>query len=116
MADSLTSRKYFDSVYIPVGLIVIGTFIVKREWAPYSIALALALGGWKFQSLRKHPLFPLCTLHCFETLSPRPLWPLSKADAVLTSLRAEVKKVLKPDVFQEFELKEKTVVSHNSAM
>lgn len=26
------------------------------------------------------------------------------------------KKVLKPDAFQEFELKEKTVVSHNVAM
>jgi len=27
-----------------------------------------------------------------------------------------VKKVLKPDVFQEFELKEKTIISHNVAM
>ena len=30
--------------------------------------------------------------------------------------RAEVKKVLKPDVFQEFELQEKTIISHNVAM
>lgn len=29
---------------------------------------------------------------------------------------AEIKKILKPDVFQEFELQEKTVVSHNVAM
>jgi cytochrome-b5 reductase len=29
---------------------------------------------------------------------------------------AEEKKVLKPEVFQEFELQEKTVVSHNVAM
>jgi cytochrome-b5 reductase len=28
----------------------------------------------------------------------------------------EVKKVLKPAVFQEFELKEKTILSHNTAM
>jgi cytochrome-b5 reductase len=28
----------------------------------------------------------------------------------------EVKKVLKPDVFQDFELEEKTIVSHNVAM
>ena len=28
----------------------------------------------------------------------------------------EPKKVLKPDAFQEFELKEKTVISHNVAM
>jgi hypothetical protein len=29
---------------------------------------------------------------------------------------AEIKKVLKPDVFQEFELREKTILSHNVAM
>lgn len=28
----------------------------------------------------------------------------------------EVKKVLKPDVFQGFELKEKIIISHNVAM
>ena len=28
----------------------------------------------------------------------------------------EIKKVLKPDVFQEFQLEEKTVISHNVAM
>ncbi|KAJ2967639.1 hypothetical protein NQ176_g9564 [Zarea fungicola] len=28
----------------------------------------------------------------------------------------QIKKVLKPDTFQEFELKEKTVISHNVAM
>lgn len=28
----------------------------------------------------------------------------------------EPKKTLKPDVFQEFELKEKTILSHNTAM
>lgn len=29
---------------------------------------------------------------------------------------AEPKKSLKPDIFQEFELKEKTILSHNTAM
>lgn len=53
MSESLASRKYFDAVYIPVGLIIVGTLIVKREWAPYSVALALALGSWKFFSLRE---------------------------------------------------------------
>jgi cytochrome-b5 reductase len=28
----------------------------------------------------------------------------------------EIKKVLKPDVFQEFPLQEKTIISHNVAM
>lgn len=79
MPEPLSSRKYFDAVYIPVGLIIVGTIIVKREWTPYSIVLALALGGWKFFSL-------------------------------------QAKKVLKPNEFQEFELKEKTVISHNVAI
>lgn len=37
------------------------------------------------------------------------------ADRFLSSA-IEIKKVLKPDVFQEFELEEKTVISHNVAM
>ncbi|KAI0597680.1 NADH-cytochrome b5 reductase 1 [Biscogniauxia sp. FL1348] len=76
---SLTSRQYFDGIYIPAGLLVFGTFIVKREWVPYAALLALALGAWKYQS-------------------------------------SLPKKVLKPDTFQEFELKEKTVISHNVAI
>ncbi|KAI5928395.1 NADH-cytochrome b5 reductase 1 [Camillea tinctor] len=78
-APSLTSRQYFDGIYIPAGLLVFGTFIVKREWVPYAALLALALGAWKYQS-------------------------------------SLPKKVLKPDTFQEFELKEKTVISHNVAI
>jgi cytochrome-b5 reductase len=34
----------------------------------------------------------------------------------LIALSTEIKKVLKPDVFQEFPLQEKTVISHNVAM
>jgi len=73
------SRQYFDGVYIPSGLLVVGCLIVKREWVPYAILLALALGGYKVWSTR-------------------------------------VQKVLKPDVFQNFELKEKTIISHNVAI
>ncbi|TPX12087.1 uncharacterized protein E0L32_007202 [Thyridium curvatum] len=79
MADSLVARKYFDGIYIPMGLIVFGTFITKREWSLYAVILALSLGAWKFTSMQP-------------------------------------KKVLKPDAFQEFELKEKTVISHNVAI
>lgn len=53
MTEPITSRKYFDAVYIPVGLIIVGTLIVKRDWAPYGVAVALAMGGWKFYSLRE---------------------------------------------------------------
>jgi cytochrome-b5 reductase len=62
MSEPLSSRKYFDAVYIPVGLIIVGVIIVKREWTPYSVVLALALGGWKFLSLREltPSLHPAC--------------------------------------------------------
>ncbi|KAK7751594.1 NADH-cytochrome b5 reductase [Diatrype stigma] len=76
---SLASRQYIDGIYIPAGLLVVGTYILKKDWAPYAVLLALALGAWKFIS-------------------------------------SQPKKVLKPDVFQEFELKEKTVISHNVAI
>ncbi|KAI0481222.1 hypothetical protein GGR56DRAFT_672249 [Xylariaceae sp. FL0804] len=75
----LNSKQYIDGIYIPAGLLVFGTLIVKREWTPYAAIVAVALGVWKF-------------------LSSRP------------------KKILKPAVFQEFELKEKTVISHNVAI
>ncbi|KAK3302530.1 uncharacterized protein B0T15DRAFT_543170 [Chaetomium strumarium] len=79
MADSLLARKYVDGIYIPVGLLVVGTAIVKREWTAYALLLGIALGAIKY-------------------------------------LRSAPKKVLKPDAFQEFELKEKTIVSHNVAI
>lgn len=79
MSEPLTSRMYIDGIYIPVGLLVVGTLIMKREWALYSVAIALVLGSWKFY-------------------------------------RLQPKKVLNPEVFQEFELKEKTVISHNVAI
>ncbi len=55
MAESLLSRKYIDGIYIPAGLLVFGTFIVKREWLPYMVAIAIALGSFKFYNLRKFP-------------------------------------------------------------
>ncbi|KAK3322583.1 hypothetical protein B0H66DRAFT_554735 [Apodospora peruviana] len=79
MAESLLSRRYFDGIYIPAGLLVFGTVIVKAEWTLYAALLAVTLGAWKY----------------FNTLP---------------------KKVLKPDQFQDFELKEKTVISHNVAI
>lgn len=80
MADeSLLSRKFMDGVYIPAGLIIVGTWIVKPQYIIHAIAIAIALGGIKF-------------------------------------LRMQPQKALKPDVFQEFELKEKTVISHNVAI
>lgn len=101
MSEPLTSRMYIDGIYIPVGLLVVGTLIMKREWALYSVAIALVLGSWKFYRLRMSPLLLVSRASELE----------------LTSIpAAEPKKVLNPEVFQEFELKEKTVISHNVAM
>lgn len=55
MADSVDyfSKKYIDGVYIPSGLLIFGCWIVKSEWLPYAVALAVTLGGWKFWSNSK---------------------------------------------------------------
>lgn len=79
MSEPVLSKKMFDGIYIPAGLLVVGTIIVKREWTPWAVLVALILGAIK-------------------------------------AYRVQPKKVLKPDVFQEFELKEKTVISHNVAI
>ncbi|KAK4212411.1 hypothetical protein QBC37DRAFT_194401 [Rhypophila decipiens] len=79
MSESVLSRKYFDGIYIPAGLLVVGSLLTKPEWAPYAALLAVALGALKFFNMQP-------------------------------------KKVLKPDQFQEFELKEKTIISHNVAI
>jgi len=71
--------QYINGVYIPAGLLVAGTVIMKRDWLPYAAALAAVLGAWKVYNNRS-------------------------------------RKVLKPDQFQEFELKEKTICSHNVAI
>jgi cytochrome-b5 reductase len=59
MDESLLSKKHINGVYIPAGLLVLGTFIVKREWVPYAIVLAVALGGFKLYNSRESGLFML---------------------------------------------------------
>lgn len=73
------SSKMINGIYIPAGLLVFGTIIVKKEWAPWAVLVAVLLGSLKAWNIKP-------------------------------------KKVLKPNVFQEFELKEKTVISHNVAI
>jgi cytochrome-b5 reductase len=46
-SPNLFSRAYIDGIYIPSGLLVFGTLIVKKEWLPYAVALAVALGTFK---------------------------------------------------------------------
>jgi len=71
--------QYVQGVYIPSALLIVGTAIMKKEWIPYAVILAIVLGSWK----------------------------------VYTN---QALKVLKPTEFQEFELKEKTILSHNTAI
>ena len=67
-------------LYIPAGLIVVGTAIIKTEWTHYAAGLAVVLMAFKVY-------------------------------------RGTSRKVLKAGAdFQEFELKEKTDITHNVAM
>ncbi|KAL6910540.1 ferredoxin reductase-like protein [Trichoderma evansii] len=92
-------RRFRDYIYIPAGLLIVGTMIVKIDWTPYAALLAVVLGTWNYFSFREWPLrFIRCI--CIGT----------------NALVTEIKKVLKPDVFQEFPLQEKTVISHNVAI
>ena len=45
--SSALSPQLVNGVYIPSALLLVGTFIVKKEWLPYAVALAALLGGLK---------------------------------------------------------------------
>lgn len=42
--------EYINGVYIPSGLLIVGTLIVKQDWLPFAVILALALGAVKIFS------------------------------------------------------------------
>lgn len=59
-ANKFTSPAFINGIYIPSGLLIVGTAICKTEWVPYAVALALVLGGWKvFQSRKSSCATPL---------------------------------------------------------
>lgn len=103
--DGLLARQYIDYIYVPAGLLVVGTAIVKMDWTPYAVLLAIALGVWNYYSFREYSLPSHLGLRHCAFVQLKLIVPV-----------AEIKKVLKPDVFQEFPLQEKTVISHNVAM
>lgn len=41
-----------DGAIIPSGLLVLGTAIVKREWTPYAVLVAVILSAYKLWSSR----------------------------------------------------------------
>lgn len=96
MAPPLLARGYVDGIYIPSALLLVGIWIVKSEWLPYAAAVALALGGYKF--------FNAC------------MYSFKHHWITITDREIAERKVLNPKDFQKFELKEKTVISHNTAM
>ena len=94
-----------NGVYIPAGLLMVGTLVVKAAWFPYAVLLSIALGGYKIFNSRKSPFaYP-------SKWSGTLPWK-----GQFLTLFIEPKAVLKPTEFQDFELKEKTVISHNVAM
>lgn len=57
------SKQNINGVFIPSGLLVFGTLIVKSEWVPYAFILAALLSGYKLFNGRMS--------------WPPPSWPLS---------------------------------------
>ena len=48
------SKQFRDGVYIPAGLILVGTLIAKRDWLPYAVALTAVLAGYKVWTMRRY--------------------------------------------------------------
>lgn len=67
-ASSLTSSQNINGIIIPSGLLIVGTLIVKKEWAPFAVLLALALGGFKFFSQRMYKLRNHCGVSCLQDI------------------------------------------------
>ncbi len=67
MSDSLFASQYINGIYIPAGLIVVGTAIVQRAFTPYAVVLAIVLAAIKFYSLREY-LHSLRRVLCREAI------------------------------------------------
>ncbi|KAK0511729.1 hypothetical protein JMJ35_006302 [Cladonia borealis] len=88
---SLLSPQFITGVYIPSALLVAGACFINIQLLPYAVAISLVLGTWKLYTTA--PDIP-------------PVAPTNVIPA----------KALNPTEFQEFPLKEKTVISHNVAI
>lgn len=110
-AASLLSPQFINGVYIPSGLLILGVGIVKFEWLPFAIAVSLVLGAWKIYSVGQHRLL-VKEFSGRQRTNPDHQAP----ELAPVPEKMMVTNALKPDVFQKFPLKEKTVLSHNVAM
>jgi cytochrome-b5 reductase len=59
--SGLMSSQYVNGVYIPAGLLIVGTAIMKKEWVPFAVALAAVLGAYKVFSNSE---FRFITMSC----------------------------------------------------
>lgn len=57
VSHSFLSPQYIHGIYIPSGLLLVGIAIVKKEWLPYAVAVAIVLGSWKIYSNRQLDFF-----------------------------------------------------------
>lgn len=91
-------------LYIPVGLLVVGVGVIDYNYIPHAVAVAVILGAFK--------VFRGRGLH----LSPPLFFSVAASLNAAIDFSSESRVILKPDVFQDFELAETTVVSHNVGM
>lgn len=57
VSHSFLSPQYIHGIYIPSGLLLVGIAIVKKEWLPYAVVVAIVLGSWKIHSNRQSDFF-----------------------------------------------------------
>ncbi|MCJ1276500.1 NADH-cytochrome b5 reductase [Puttea exsequens] len=93
---SLFSPQFITGVYLPTGLLLVGVGLTKPEWLPYAVAASLVLSTLKIYSTAPELIVP--------------------GKGSITAQNVTSPKALKPDQFQHFTLKEKNVLSHNTAM
>jgi cytochrome-b5 reductase len=43
---------YIHGIYIPTGLLLVGIYIVRQEWLPYAVGVAVLLGAFKVYNNR----------------------------------------------------------------
>lgn len=47
LPKSFLAPQYINGIYIPSALLLVGTFICKKELLPYAVLMAITFSGWK---------------------------------------------------------------------
>jgi cytochrome-b5 reductase len=75
----LLSPQYLHGIYIPSALLIVGVAIIKKDWLPYAVVLAAALGGIK---VFRNSMDPRAVLEGLETDSLCSLPQGAQADRI----------------------------------